>query len=182
MSAAVRASTSSRSSDAFTSSPICANVARTSADTSDCACVAGVLVCVPGASIPILHYNRCLVLTRSSIILSKENSKSRRAANSGTAPHNPTQIQPQIHSGSRIPHSPRARSQLAGPLYPVTRQSADASASSAAKSATNIAVSAPYPEYLPPPKRFFPQCSNPSPCSASLAPTNALPSHSSTPQ
>src|SRR5262245_8485807 len=49
ISAAVRASTSSKSSEAFTSSPICVSVARTSSDTSDgvpIACLIG-SVCVP---------------------------------------------------------------------------------------------------------------------------------------
>src|ERR1700720_427832 len=51
ISAAVRASTSSRSSEAFTSSPISASVARTSAEASGLPCSAAVPTCVSGAFI-----------------------------------------------------------------------------------------------------------------------------------
>src|SRR5215471_12585539 len=53
MSAAVRASTSSKSSEAFTSSPISASVASISAGSAECGPPKAESVCVPGGFIPI---------------------------------------------------------------------------------------------------------------------------------
>src|SRR5215475_9471657 len=182
ISAAVRASTSSKSSEAFTSSPICVSVASTSSDTSNAFPAGMGSVCVPGGFIREQQYNRRPTRPACAANLALATAEFLLAANSGNAQRNPAKNPQQIHSESQTRHNPHERSRFAAPPCPAEPQYADASAFAAAEFAANTAASVPCLECLPRQQPSSPQCSNPSLCLTSLVPTTSCPFRSSKPQ
>src|SRR5262249_20627108 len=105
MSAAVRASTSSKSSDAFTSSPICVSVASTSSDTSEGVEVRMGSVCASGGFIAQMTLYQATATARGQTIPHQATEGFLLAEDFYIVPHNLSQIPLQIHWGSRIQRS-----------------------------------------------------------------------------
>src|SRR5215467_11185179 len=125
ISAAVRASTSSRSSEAFTSSPICVRVASTSSDTSEVVEFRMGSVCVSGGFMLTRHYIRPLPLAVGRTIPRQANEGCPLAASFDIVRRSPARIPLRTRWELQIRRNPHVHWRFAAQLYLTIRQSED---------------------------------------------------------